>query len=53
MTPGRVYYITYLDPTSGFLKRYEATSHKDRDAMVETLRDKGVVHYSTGSYVET
>lgn len=50
MTPRRVYYINYLDPDTGFLKREEFDRHQDQDARIAELKKKGIVHFNKGSF---
>ena len=50
MTPRRVYYISYIDPATGFLKREEMDSHRIQEARIEELKTKGVKHFYKGSY---
>jgi hypothetical protein len=43
-----IYYINYIDPETGFLRREEFMSHRERDRRMEELRRKGVKHITTG-----
>jgi len=51
--PRRIYYINWLDPETGFLKRDEYTSHRDQTARIEELRRRGVTRITEGSFEET
>jgi len=46
----RIYYINYIDPRTGFLKREEAENHKDIDARIRELKERGVLHITEGSF---
>jgi len=48
--PKRVYYLTWLDPTTGFLKREEFDHHRDLEARLRELRQKGVTHTTQGAF---
>ena len=50
MTPRRVYYINYLDPETGFLKREEFDRHRDQEDRVAELRAQGVTRITKSSY---
>jgi len=44
-----VYYVTYIDPKTGFLKRVEFDSHADAMELVRSLQAQGV-HVMTGHF---
>jgi len=46
MTPRRTYYINYIDPRTGFLKREEFDSHRDQMNRVDELKRQGVMYIS-------
>jgi len=50
MTPARVYYITYLDPNTGFLKREEFDNHRAQSARQRDLMKEGITRVQTGSF---
>lgn len=50
MTPRRIYYINYIDPETGFLKREEFDTHRDADKRIAELKADGVRHTTTGSF---
>jgi len=50
MTPRRIYYVNYIDPRTGFLKREEAENHRDLEARIQALKDAGVIHITEGSF---
>jgi len=50
MTPARVYYVNYIDPATGFLKREETTGHRALTDRIAELKKAGVVHVTVGSY---
>jgi len=50
MTPARVYYVNYIDPTTGFLKREETTDHRALTDRIADLKKRGVVHITEGSF---
>jgi len=50
MTPRRTYYINYIDPRTGFLKREESENHKDIEKLKQQLKERGVLHMATGSF---
>jgi len=49
-SPRRVYYITYMDPRTGFLKREEFDVHHDQETRIAELRKAGVTRMTTGSF---
>jgi len=50
MTPRRIYYINYIDPRTGFLKREESENHKDIETRKAELKKRGVLHIAEGSF---
>lgn len=50
MTPRRIYYINYIDPATGFLKREEFDSHSDMDTRIQELKKRGILHFNKGSF---
>jgi len=50
MTPRRVYYINYLDPRTGFLKREEMDTHRDQETRIAELTKAGVTRITKGSF---
>jgi len=50
MTPRRRYYLNYIDAKTGFLRREEFDSHRDRDTRIQELRKAGVTHITEGSF---
>jgi hypothetical protein len=52
MTPRTIYYINYLDPTTGFLKREEYTEHRRQEERIRQLRAAGVRYITEGQYQE-
>jgi len=50
MTPRRIYYVNYIDPRTGFLKREETDSHRDIEARIQELKEAGVLHMTEGSF---
>jgi len=46
----RVYYINYIDPRTGFLKREEFDSHSDLETRIAALRRQGVARMTEGSF---
>jgi len=46
----RVYYITYMDPDTGFLRREEYDTHREQEDRKRMLRRMGVVRIHQGSY---
>lgn len=53
MTPKRIYYVNYIDPATGFLKREEFTSHRARSDRITILKKQGVTNFNIGSFLET
>ena len=52
ITPQRIYYLRWIDPTTGFPKREEFTSRRARRKREEELKLQGVKHTARGSYVK-
>ena len=50
MTPRRIYYINYIDPKTGFLKREEFTTHRDMVERIAKLRAEGITNFNKGSF---
>ena len=47
----RIYYINYIDPTTGFLKREEFTRHKDQKERIRELQAAGIKHITQASFL--
>ena len=45
-----VYYINYIDPETGFLKREEFDHHRDMEPRIQELKAKGVKHFTRGHF---
>jgi hypothetical protein len=45
-----VYYLTYIDPKTGFLKREETTNHQALVKRIQELVQQGVTIIGTGQY---
>ena len=45
-----VYYITYIDPRTGFLRREETESHRELQRRIAELVAQGVTILATGQY---
>lgn len=52
MTAPRVYYIRYIDPKTGFQKREEFDTTRERTKRIEELKKEGVTTLAVGSYFE-
>ena len=48
----RIYYINYLDPKTGFLKREEFTRHRNQEERIRELRAAGVKHIIEASFIK-
>lgn len=53
MTSRRIYYLNYLDPKTGFLKREEANTHRELEERVAELKSQGVKEITKGSFLRT
>jgi hypothetical protein len=45
-----VYYVTYIDPRTGFMRREETESHQSLQKRVAELVAQGVTILATGQY---
>ena len=45
-----IYYVNYVDPQTGFVKRYESEDHRVTQLFVEELVARGVTILATGQY---
>jgi hypothetical protein len=45
-----VYYVTYIDPKTGFLKREDTEDHRTLQKRVAELVSQGVTILATGQY---
>jgi hypothetical protein len=50
MTPRVIYYINYIDPVTGFLRREEYTEHRRLDDRIRELRAAGVKYITEGKF---
>jgi hypothetical protein len=52
MTPRIIYYINYVDPETGFIRREEFTVHRAQEERIAELKRKGVKNIVEGHYEE-
>ena len=48
--PRSVYTVLYVDPATGFLKRLEFDTHRDREDKIRELKAAGVRELTRGSF---
>jgi len=48
--PRSVYTVVYIDPATGFLKREEFDTHRDREERIAKLKNAGVREISRGHF---
>ena len=49
----RIYYINYIDPKTGFLKREEFTTHRAMTERIAKLEDEGIKDFTKGGFEES